>query len=89
MGADSICIKDMAGVLTPEDATELVTALKKECKLPLELHSHCTAGVCEMTYMAAIKAGVDIVDTSMSPLSNGTAPTFNSGFKYSLKKYQV
>lgn len=73
MGADSICIKDMAGVLTPEDATELVTALKRECKLPLELHSHCTAGVCEMTYMAAIKAGVDIVDTSMSPLSNGTA----------------
>ena len=73
MGADSICIKDMAGVLTPEDATKLVTALKKGTSLPLELHSHCTAGVCEMTYMAAIKAGVDIVDTSMSPLSNGTA----------------
>lgn len=73
MGADSICIKDMAGVLTPEDATKLITALKKGTSLPLELHSHCTAGVCEMTYMAAIKAGVDIVDTSMSPLSNGTA----------------
>ena len=49
MGADSICIKDMAGVLTPEDATKLVTALKKGTSLPLELHSHCTAGVCEMT----------------------------------------
>ena len=73
LGADSICIKDMAGVLIPEDATKLVTALKKEIKLPIELHSHCTAGICEMTYMAAIKAGVDIVDTSMSPLSNGTA----------------
>ena len=73
MGADSICIKDMAGVLSPEVATKLVTALKKGTSLPLELHSHCTAGVCEMTYMAAIKAGVDIVDTSMSPLSNGTA----------------
>ena len=73
LGADSICIKDMAGVLTPDDATKLVTALKKNTKLPIELHSHCTAGICEMTYMAAIKAGVDIVDTSLSPLSNGTA----------------
>lgn len=73
LGADSICIKDMAGVLIPEDATKLVTALKKNSKLPIELHSHCTAGICEMTYMAAIKAGVDIVDTSLSPLSNGTA----------------
>jgi len=63
----------MAGVLLPEDAKKLVTALKSEIKIPLELHSHCTAGVCEMTYMAAIEAGVDIVDTSMSPLSNGTA----------------
>ncbi|MDI9540402.1 MAG: oxaloacetate decarboxylase subunit alpha [Bacillota bacterium] len=85
MGADSICIKDMAGVLTPEDATELVTALKKECKLPLELHSHCTAGVCEMTYMAAIKAGVDIVDTSMSPLSNGTAQPSTQALNTALK----
>ncbi len=73
LGADSLCIKDMAGVLTPTDATELITALKKNTKLPIELHSHCTAGICEMTYTAAIKAGVDIIDTSMSPLSNGTA----------------
>ncbi|MCR5067635.1 MAG: pyruvate carboxylase subunit B [Erysipelotrichaceae bacterium] len=73
LGADSLCIKDMAGVLVPEDAEKLVKAIKKETSLPLELHSHCTAGVCGMTYMAAIKAGVDIVDTSLSPLSNGTA----------------
>ena len=73
MGASSLCIKDMAGVLTPHDARELFTALKREVKLPLELHSHCTAGLCEMSYMAAIEAGVDIVDTSLSPLSNGTA----------------
>ena len=73
LGADSLCIKDMAGVLVPEDATKLIKAIKKEISIPLELHSHCTAGVCEMTYMAAIKAGVDIVDTSVSPLSNGTA----------------
>ena len=85
LGADSICIKDMAGVLTPEDATKLVTALKKEVKIPLELHSHCTAGICEMTYMAAIKAGVDIVDTSVSPLSNGTAQPSTQALSVALK----
>lgn len=85
LGADSICIKDMAGVLTPNDATELITALKKEVKIPLELHSHCTAGICEMTYMAAIKAGVDIVDTSLSPLSNGTAQPSTQALCYALK----
>ena len=85
LGADSICIKDKAGVLTPEDATKLVKALKKEIKLPLELHSHSTAGVCEMTYMAAIKAGVDIVDTSMSPLSNGTAQPSTQALNIALK----
>ena len=72
LGADSLCIKDMAGVLTPQDAKELITALKKSTKLPIELHSHCTGGICEMTYMAAIEAGVDIVDCSVTPLSNGT-----------------
>ena len=88
LGADSICIKDMAGVLTPNDATELFTALKKEIKIPLELHSHCTAGICEMTYMAAIKAGVDIVDTSLSPLSNGTAQPSTQALCYALKDTQ-
>ena len=88
LGADSICIKDMAGVLTPNDATELFTALKKEIKIPLELHSHCTAGICEMTYMAAIKAGVDIVDTSLSPLSNGTAQPSTQALCYALKDRQ-
>ena len=85
LGADSLCIKDMAGVLVPEDATKLVKALKKNTKLPIELHSHCTAGVCEMTYMAAIKAGVDIVDTSMSPLSNGTAQPSTQALNVALK----
>lgn len=73
LGADSICVKDMAGVLTPEDATKLFTALKKNTSLPIELHSHCTGGICEMTYMAAVKAGCDIIDTCLSPLSGGTA----------------
>lgn len=85
LGADSLCIKDMAGVLLPEDATKLVKAIKKEISIPLELHSHCTAGVCEMTYMAAINAGVDIVDTSMSPLSNGTAQPSTQALANALK----
>ena len=73
LGADSICIKDMAGVLTPGDATKLITAIKRNTHLPVELHCHCTGGICEMTYMAAVEAGVDIIDCSLSPLSGGTA----------------
>ena len=56
MGADSICIKDMAGVMMPTAAYELISALKKNTKLPIELHSHCTGGLCEMTYLKAIEA---------------------------------
>jgi len=85
LNADSICIKDMAGVMTPEDATKLISALKKEVKIPLELHSHCTAGLCEMTYRAAIEAGIDIVDTSLSPLSNGTAQPSTQALNVALK----
>ena len=85
LGADSICIKDMAGVLLPEDATKLITALKANTKLPIELHSHCTAGICEMTYMAAIKAGVDIIDTGLSPISGGTAQPSTQAFNTVLK----
>ena len=88
LGADSICIKDMAGVLTPEDAKVLVSSLKKNCSLPIELHSHCTAGICEMTYMAAIEAGVDIIDTSCSPLSNGTAQPSTQALCIALKGTQ-
>ena len=73
LGADSICIKDMAGVLTPGDATKLISAIKRNTHLPVELHCHCTGGICEMTYMAAVQAGVDIIDCSLSPLSGGTA----------------
>lgn len=73
LGADSICIKDMAGVLLPEDAYRLISELKKNTKLPIELHSHCTGGLCEMTYLRAIQAGVDIVDCALSPLSGGTS----------------
>ena len=85
LGADSLCIKDMAGVLLPEDATKLISALKKNTKLPIELHSHCTGGICEMTYMAAIKAGCDIVDCCLSPLSGGTAQPSTQAFNTVLK----
>ncbi len=73
MGADSICVKDMAGLLLPQPAFELVKALKETVKVPIEVHSHYTSGVASMTYMKAIEAGADIIDTDMSPLSMGTA----------------
>ncbi|MGI6057486.1 MAG: oxaloacetate decarboxylase subunit alpha [Bilifractor sp.] len=73
MGADSICIKDMAGLLLPYEATELVTALKEATSLPIELHTHYTSGVASMTYLKAVEAGVDIIDTAMSPFAMGTS----------------
>ncbi len=73
MGADSICIKDMAGLLVPYKAYDLVKALKATVKVPIELHTHYTSGVGSMTYLKAIEAGVDIVDTAMSPLALGTS----------------
>ena len=82
MGADSLCIKDMAGVLLPDAAYELISRLKANTKLPIELHSHCTAGVCEMTYAKAIEAGVDIIDTALSPLSGGTSQPATEAFQY-------
>ena len=73
MGADSICIKDMAGLLVPNEATKLVKALKEGTKLPIQLHTHYTSGVASMTYMKAVEAGCDIIDTAMSPLAMGTS----------------
>ncbi len=84
MGADSLCIKDMAGVLLPEDAFELIRKLKANTKLPIELHSHCTGGICEMTYQKAIEAGVDIIDTALSPFANGTSQPSTEAFNYAL-----
>ena len=73
MGADSICIKDMAGLLKAYDAYELVKALKETVKVPIQLHTHYTAGVASMTLIKAIEAGVDIVDTAISPMAMGTS----------------
>ncbi len=73
MGASSICIKDMAGLLRPYDAYELVKALKENVKIPIELHTHYTSGCGSMTYMKAIEAGVDIMDCAISPFAMGTS----------------
>lgn len=73
MGASSICIKDMAGLLTPYKAEELVKSLKKATKLPIELHTHYTSGVASMTLLKAVEAGCDIIDTAMSPFALGTS----------------
>ncbi len=73
MGADTICIKDMANLLLPYDAYALVKALKAKVSVPIHLHTHNTTGTGEMTYLMAIQAGVDIIDTALSPLANGTS----------------
>lgn len=84
-GADSICIKDMSGILLPYEAYNLVKAIKEVTKLPIELHTHCTSGVAQMTMMKAIEAGIDIVDTAISPLSSGTSQPATESLALSLK----
>ena len=73
LGADSICIKDMAGLLKPYDAYELVKTIKESVKVPIQLHTHYTAGLASMTLMKAVEAGVDVIDTAISPMSQGTS----------------
>ncbi len=73
MGADSICIKDMAGLLLPYTATELIAAMKDAVDLPIQLHTHYTSGAASMTYLKAVEAGVDVIDCAMSPFALGTS----------------
>ncbi|WP_369425294.1 sodium-extruding oxaloacetate decarboxylase subunit alpha [Methanothrix sp.] len=73
MECDSICIKDMAGLISPHYASELVRSIKREVNLPVCLHTHCTAGLAQMSYLAAVEAGADILDTAISPLSGGSS----------------
>jgi oxaloacetate decarboxylase alpha subunit len=73
LGADSVCIKDMSGLLSPYNAEKLVKALKASINVPIELHTHFTSGMGDMTYLKAIEAGVDIIDTALSPFSQGTS----------------
>lgn len=73
MGADSICIKDMAGLLVPYKASELIKTMKENTKLPIQLHTHYTSGVASMTYLKAVEAGVDVIDCAISPFAMGTS----------------
>ncbi len=73
MGCDSLCIKDMAGLISPKNAFDLVKALKEEISIPVDLHSHCTSGMAPMSYLFACEAGVDILDTAFSPFAWGTS----------------
>ena len=85
MGASSICIKDMAGLLTPYNAYELVSGMKSAVRIPVELHTHYTSGLASMTYMKAIEAGVDIIDCAMSPFAMGTSQPATESMVASLR----
>ena len=85
LGCDSICIKDMSGIILPRVACELVRALKREVGLPVVLHGHCTAGIAPMAYQAAIEAGVDRLDCAISPIGGGTAQPPTESVAFALK----
>lgn len=85
MGADNICIKDMANLLLPYDAYSLVKRLKSEVTVPIHLHTHNTTGTGDMTYLMAVQAGVDIVDCALSPMANGTAQPATESLVATLK----
>lgn len=86
MGADSICIKDMAGNLTPAQAYGLVSTIKESSNLPVEVHTHATSGISEMTYLKAIEAGADIIDTAISPFAGGTSQPATESINLSLQE---
>ena len=86
MGVSSICIKDMAGILSPKAAYDLVSAIKDAVDLPLVMHTHCTTGLAFMTYLKAIEAGADVIDTAISPFSGGTSQPATETLNYSLRE---
>lgn len=85
MGVQSICIKDMAGILLPEVGYELITKLKQEIKVPLQLHTHATSGISEMLYMKAVEAGIDVIDTAISTFAGGTSQPATESICYALQ----
>ena len=86
MGVSSICIKDMAGILTPQSAYDLVAAIKDAVDLPVVMHTHCTTGLAFMTYMKAVEAGADVLDTAISPFSGGTSQPATETLAYALRE---
>jgi len=91
MGASTICIKDMAGIMGPQEAYDLVSAIKDAVDLPIDLHTHSTTGLAFMTYLKAVEAGVDIIDTAISPFSGGTSQPATETMVYALRQlgYEV
>ncbi len=91
MGAATICIKDMAGIMGPKEAYDMVSAIKDAVDLPIDLHTHSTTGLAFMTYLKAVEAGVDIIDTAISPFSGGTSQPATETMAYALRQlgYQV
>lgn len=85
MGVSSICIKDMAGVMSPSEAYDLVKALKENVKVPIVVHTHCTAGLAFMTYLKAVEAGADVIDTATSCFSGGTSQPATETLAYALR----
>lgn len=86
MGASTICIKDMAGILSPKNAYELVSAIKDAVDLPVAVHTHCTTGLAFMTCLKAAEAGADIIDTAISPFSGGTSHPATETLDYALRE---
>ena len=86
MGVSSICIKDMAGILTPQNAYDLVSAIKDAVDLPVIMHTHCTTGLAFMTYLKGIEAGADVIDTAISPFSGGTSQPATETLFYTLRE---
>ena len=85
MGVSTICIKDMAGIMLPQDAYSLVSSIKDAVDLPVILHTHCTTGMAFMTYLKAVEAGVDVIDTAISPFSGGTSQPASETMAEALK----
>ena len=86
MGVSSICIKDMAGILSPKSAYDLVSAIKDAVDLPVVMHTHCTTGLAFMTYLKSIEAGADVIDTAISPFSGGTSQPATETLNFTLKE---
>ena len=86
MGVSSVCIKDMAGILSPQAAYDLVAAIKDAVDLPVVVHTHCTTGLAFMTYLKSVEAGADVIDTAISPFSGGTSQPATETLDYTLRE---
>lgn len=86
MGVSTICIKDMAGVMGPQECYDLVKALKEKVGLPVVLHTHCTTGLAFITYLKGIEAGADVIDTASSAFSGGTSQPATETLVYALRE---